>query len=247
MVSIVCLCIKLGEWVILTSQPWMAEPTASMAGENTSYWSMYPREIAHHSLSCKEGLLLQTAPETTLALSFQHLLLEYQDQSAFRLACNEVTHTSCIEMHLIIVFLKVSIGDGQIHIYSTGQGTVQNITEYLSQVNDTYNTTGGETELTHDTENSIRAVFSNGAGGTFTLEAGILNYVLSLPNSFVGQTRGLLGNNNGNQSDDFVRRGELHPLPDSMSEAEIFQFGQTCKQQDCMDTQLLFFLTFYII
>ena len=114
-------------------------------------------------------------------------------------------------------------------MYGT-QGMIENITEYLSQVNDTYNNTNGEAELTRQADDSIIAVFSNGAGCIFNLTAGILNFVLSLPPSFLGQTRGLLGNNNGDKTDDFIKRGELQHLPDSLTEEQIYEFGKTCKQ-----------------
>ena len=107
---------------------------------------------------------------------------------------------------------------------------IENITEYVSQVNDTYNTTNGEAELTRQADDSIIAIFSNGAGGIFNLTAGILNFVLSLPRSFMVQTRGLLGNNNGDKTDDFIRRGELQHLPDSLTDEEIYEFGKTCKK-----------------
>ena len=117
-------------------------------------------------------------------------------------------------------------------VYST-QGSDEDITEYLSQVNGTYNVSNGDTEaeLTRLDQDTIIATFSNGVGCTFTKSVGILNFVLSLPRSFMGQTRGLLGNNNGNKTDDFVMRGTTHSLPDDLTEVQIFSFGKSCKHE----------------
>ena len=106
----------------------------------------------------------------------------------------------------------------------------ENITGYLSQVNGTYNVSDGDTEaeLTRQDQDTIIATFSNGVGCTFTKSVGILNFVLALPRSFMGQTRGLLGNNNGNKTDDFMMRGATHSLPDNLTDEEIFSFGKSC-------------------
>ena len=105
------------------------------------------------------------------------------------------------------------------------------ITGFLSQVNGTYNDSNGGTvvELTREKDSVIIATFSNGVGCTFTKTAGILDFVLSLPRTFVGQTRGLLGNNNGDKTDEFIIRGATHHLPDNISDANIFLFGKSCK------------------
>ena len=113
------------------------------------------------------------------------------------------------------------------------QNSAEDITEYLSQVNGTYNVSDGDTEaeLTRLDEDTIIATFSNGVGCTFTKSVGILNFVLALPRSFMGQTKGLLGNNNGNKTDDFVMRGTTHSLPDNLTEVQIFSFGKSCKHE----------------
>ena len=116
-------------------------------------------------------------------------------------------------------------------MYST-EDTDENISDYLSQVNGTYNVSDSDTELAELTrldQDTIIAAFSNGVGCTFTKSVGILNFVLALPRSFMGQTRGLLGNNNGNKTDDFMMRGATHSLPDNLTDEEIFSFGKSCK------------------
>ena len=105
----------------------------------------------------------------------------------------------------------------------------KNITEFLAQVNDTYNISNGDmqAELSREGRDTIIAAFLNGAGCLFSKTAGILNF-LSLPLSFNGQTRGLLGNNNGDKTDEFIKRGNTNSLPDNLTEEQIFSFGQTC-------------------
>ena len=101
------------------------------------------------------------------------------------------------------------------------------ITGFLAQINGMYNASGGGTavELSREEDNIIIATFSNGVGCTFTKTAGILDFVLSLPRTFMGQTRGLLGNNNGDKTDEFIIRGTTHYLPDNISDATIVLFG----------------------
>ena len=127
---------------------------------------------------------------------------------------------------------QVGIEQGEFVVYST-QDSDENITGYLSQVNGTYNVSdnGTEAELTRLDQDTIIATFSNGVGCTFTKSVGILNFVLALPRSFMGQTRGLLGNNNGNKTDDFVMRGTTHSLPDNLTEVQIFSYGKSCKHE----------------
>lgn len=51
-----------------------------------------------------------------------------------------------------------------------------------------------------------------------------------LGNTYQSSLEGLLGNFNGDSTDDFVPRSSSTPIPDASSEREIFvQFAQTCK------------------
>ena len=120
--------------------------------------------------------------------------------------------------------------DSRTYTFSTDDSD-ENITGYLSQVNGTYNVSDGDTEaeLTRQDQDTIIATFSNGVGCTFTKSVGILNFVLALPRLFMGQTRGLLGNNNGNKTDNFMMR-------DNLTDEEIFSFGMS--GEVCVDTYL---------
>ena len=76
--------------------------------------------------------------------------------------------------------------------------------------------------------NSLEVSFLSGVTLTTNFANGIFNFVLNLPPTLNGQTRGLLGTLNGNTSDDLIfRNGTL--LPTTSSDAEKHIFGQSCK------------------
>lgn len=74
----------------------------------------------------------------------------------------------------------------------------------------------------------LNITFSNGIGVAIQLYAGYLNFYVQLPSIYMGTTMGLLGNGNGNMSDEFIfRNGTV--LGDFASDREIHQFCQSCK------------------
>ena len=76
--------------------------------------------------------------------------------------------------------------------------------------------------------NRIESTFSNGISVTVTLLSGLLNVVAVLPQDFMGLTQGLLGNFNGNATDDFIYpNGTM--LDNDASDRMIHDFGLTCK------------------
>ena len=76
--------------------------------------------------------------------------------------------------------------------------------------------------------NRIESTFSNGISVSVTLLSGILNAVAVLPEEFMGLTQGLLGNFNGNVTDDFIYpNGTM--LDNDASDSMIYDFGLTCK------------------
>ena len=77
--------------------------------------------------------------------------------------------------------------------------------------------------------NRIESTFSDGISVTVTLLSGLLNVVAVIPQEqeFMGQTQGLLGNFNGNATDDFIYpNGTL--LNNDASDRMIHDFGLTC-------------------
>ena len=78
--------------------------------------------------------------------------------------------------------------------------------------------------------NTVSAQFSSGAFIEVTEELEILSQLFfSLPDTFQGVTKGLLGNFNGDTSDDLLPRSSNTPVPTDSSLQDIhFDFGVTC-------------------
>ena len=100
------------------------------------------------------------------------------------------------------------------------------ISSNLTSVNDTYTTQ--TVQITRGGPDSVTSAFTSGAGVTIRVAENIPNFVLTLPQSFMGQTRGLLGNYNGDSSDEFVYPNETM-LNNNASDSMIHDFGQACK------------------
>ena len=76
--------------------------------------------------------------------------------------------------------------------------------------------------------NRIESTFSNGISITVSLLSGVLNIVVVLPQDFMGLTQGLLGNFNGNNTDDFIYPNGIL-LDNDASDSMIHDFGQACE------------------
>ena len=95
---------------------------------------------------------------------------------------------------------------------SNGTGTFDNKTV---DVNRTSNT-------------SLVVSLMSGISVEVKLQVGLLSFIVRLPQHFMGLARGLLGNMDGNATNEFVyRNGTM--IPDSSSDREIHNFGQSCK------------------
>lgn len=59
---------------------------------------------------------------------------------------------------------------------------------------------------------------------------GLLKYSISIQgDEFKGKTTGLLGNFNGDKTDDLIPKDSSTPIPATSTEREIFEkFGKTC-------------------
>lgn len=85
--------------------------------------------------------------------------------------------------------------------------------------------------VTQQVNNTYQALFE----GSYFVEVRGENDILSLirvalPAQAMGRTRGLLGNFNGNPSDDFIPRGASEPLPVVSTVEDIHnQFGVSCE------------------
>ena len=85
--------------------------------------------------------------------------------------------------------------------------------------------------LSDNGNNTISASFSSGATVTVTGRNQIItDIVVTLPDTFRHTTRGLLGQFNGDPSDDLLPRNNSIPLPLNASLESIhYNFGLTCK------------------
>ena len=100
------------------------------------------------------------------------------------------------------------------------------MSDNLTSVGD--NVTTSSSYVERSSNNSITASFPSGVGITISSTVGLLVYTLEVPTSFEGNTSGLLGNYNNDDSDEFVfRDGTM--ISNSSSDREIHQFGQSCK------------------
>ena len=96
--------------------------------------------------------------------------------------------------------------------------------------NDLYEQTFDNVILTNLENNTIGAIFSSGAYIEAKAENGIISVlVVSLPNSFKGTTRGLMGIYNDDISDDLTAKGSTFSISADSPLQEIhYQFGISC-------------------
>ena len=74
------------------------------------------------------------------------------------------------------------------------------------------------------------AEFSEGVNVRIQVENSIISVMLvTLPEKYRSLTRGLMGNFNGDESDDFIPKGSTASIPVDSSAEDIFSFGNTCE------------------
>ena len=102
-----------------------------------------------------------------------------------------------------------------------------NVTSNLTNISDTldYDTLS----VTRETTDIISIVLSTGVSVNATLRLGILSFTTVVQVTYIGTTEGLLGNFDDDKTNDFVNRNGS-TIPYNSSDADIFQFGQTCKE-----------------
>lgn len=84
-------------------------------------------------------------------------------------------------------------------------------------------------DITRTEANKITSSFYNCVSITVTLLTNILNVMAALPHEFMGNTKGLLGNFNQNDTDDLVYpNGTI--LSTQAGDRRTHLFGQTCKK-----------------
>ena len=100
------------------------------------------------------------------------------------------------------------------------------VTSEVGNVNETFS--NAHVDISRSEANTITSSFYNGVSLTIALSSGILSFVAALPRDFMGETEGLLGNFNENDTDDLIfPNGTL--LEAGATDRMIHSFGQTCK------------------
>ncbi len=103
----------------------------------------------------------------------------------------------------------------------------EDISSTVADVNDT-NSQSLLVIIERVSTDSILFSFSNDIGTKITASMGLLSFVLSVPQEFEGKSSGLLGNFNGDDSDDFkYSNGTL--LDSTANDRMIHDFGQSCE------------------
>ena len=106
------------------------------------------------------------------------------------------------------------------------QYNMVDISTSVTNIDDTFSNT--DIRVTRTAEDTVLSVFPNGVAVSVGVSGDIPNIVVSLPQDFRGETRGLMGNFNGDDTDDLIFfNGTM--LSSDASEREIFDFGQSCK------------------
>lgn len=101
------------------------------------------------------------------------------------------------------------------------------ITDTLPSVNDT-NTNSSLVFLQRTSASSLLTTFRNGIAVTVSVSFGLLSFVATIPAELEGMAVGLLGNVNGDQSDDFTYpNGTV--LSSDATNRMIHDFGQSCE------------------
>lgn len=75
---------------------------------------------------------------------------------------------------------------------------------------------------------SVVVSIESGISVEVTLELGVLSFVLAIPREFEGNSTGLLGNFDGNETNDFVYRDGTM-ISNDATDREIHNFGQSCE------------------
>lgn len=122
-------------------------------------------------------------------------------------------------------FQITSTTAGKVELLYNGIDVSHNVTN----INDTFS--GNTVDVTRTESNSILSVFSNGLAVTVSVSPhGMLNIIVNLPAEYDSLTQGLMGNFNGNSTDDFIfSNGTM--LDDGASDSIIHEFGQSCEFQ----------------
>ena len=102
------------------------------------------------------------------------------------------------------------------------------VTADLQATNDSLFYGDNTISVNQTSPNTVAVTFMSDISVEITAQVGLLSFVVTLPQQFMMDARGLLGNFDGNSTNDFIfRNGTM--IPDSSTDREIHNFGQSCK------------------
>ena len=123
--------------------------------------------------------------------------------------------------------MQARIGNNRLVVVVNGT----DVTDDLINSNGTVSCDQNTVDINRTSDTSLEVTFISGVAVDVNLQVGLLSFIVRLPQQFLGQARGLLGNLDGNATNDFVyRNGTM--IPDSSSDREIHGFGQSCKNHN---------------
>ena len=101
------------------------------------------------------------------------------------------------------------------------------VTDELIANNGTAMYSDNAISINRTSNTSVRISFMSGVGMEVALRTGFLSFLGKMPLEFMGKQRGLLGNFDGNASNDFIfPNGTM--LPVNASDRELHYYGQSC-------------------
>ena len=140
-------------------------------------------------------------------------------------------HTLCKLLSVVIVNLQFGMAPG-FRVFQTKPEPATEITGQL-QNGQPWEDATGDAVLTRSGNSLTVAFYKSG----ITISGNVnprgseyqMNFQVRVPQSFSGRTRGLLGNLDGNPTNDFYRKGQTNPLPNGISERDLYFHLITCK------------------
>ena len=131
----------------------------------------------------------------------------------------------CIGDSAICTIIKARINNDTLRVLVDGN----DVTAKLINSNGTATYANNTIDVNRTSDTSLEVSFMSGVGVEVKLQVGLLSFIIRLPQQFMGQAHGLLGNLDGNATNEFAyRNGTM--IPDSSSDREIHSFGQSCKK-----------------
>nr|XP_054773489.1 sushi domain-containing protein 2-like [Lytechinus pictus] len=133
---------------------------------------------------------------------------------AARFGDSDIIHVQTNERRVLDAYVRVA-----------GGGRSQNFTRIDFDQASRWSFSGVSVTGRNITSDGIVITFDQGVGLTMKASEGAMSILLVAPESFLGQTQGLMGTWNGNSSDDFLTPNGTLLSPNSTTEELHYQFG----------------------